>query len=124
VKRFGTKTSYSAVILAKHSTDLGLLRSILPYVESDFANSGDNAQAFAIVDDDVKLKLGEKQMYGSQVCRDAAGSPFVCSLEKPSEVDVRRARLGLPKLAEYLGDVSRMLFKGQSVRVPSDSDEQ
>jgi len=122
--RFGEKTSSSAVILAKHSGDLGVVSTILPYVEKDFGRPGDEAQSFAITYDDVHLKLGGKQRYGSQVCRDADGQPFVCALETPSQVDVRRAAIGLPPLEGYLAEVGKLLFEGKEVRIPNDQDEQ
>jgi hypothetical protein len=124
VARFGEKTSSSAVLLAKHSGDLGVVSAILPYVEKDFGRPGEEGQSFAITYDDVQLKLGGKQRYGSQVCRDAEGNPFVCALETPSQVDARRAVLGLPPLECYLADVSTLLFAGTPVRVPTDADEQ
>jgi hypothetical protein len=122
--RFGEKTSSSAVILAKHSGDLGVVSTILPYVEKDFGRPGDEAQSFAITYDDVHLKLGGKQRYGSQVCRDADGQPFVCALETPSQVDDRRASIGLPPLEGYLAEVGKLLFEGKTVRIPNDQDEQ
>ena len=118
-QRFGMKTSYGAVILAKHSEDLALLVAIAPLIEHDFRGSGDDAQAFAITFDELQILLGRQQRYGSQVCDNAGKEPFVCSLEDPAHVDERRAAIGLPPLADYLSMVSQVLYDKKPVHVPA-----
>lgn len=124
VGRFGTTTSYRAVILAKHSGDLPLLLGALRYAERDFARPGPNAQAFAILYDELQLRLGRQQRFGTQVCRAYDGIPLVCSLETPSAVDARRAGIGLPPLSDYLQTVSKVLYNGAPVRIPADDELQ
>jgi hypothetical protein len=107
--RFGSKTSYGAVILAKHGGDLRLLLAALPFIERDFKKAGDDAQAFAIVYDAVQLDLGRKQRFGTQIRGVGEGKPFVVPLEDPGHVDERRKEIGLPPLAEYLSVAGKVL---------------
>ncbi len=107
--RFGSKTSYAAVILAKHGGDLRLLLAALPFIERDFKKAGDDAQAFAIVYDAVQLDLGRKQRFGTQIRGVGDGKPFVVPLEDPGHVDELRKEIGLPPLAEYLSVAGKVL---------------
>lgn len=109
VQRFGLKTSYAAVILAKHGGDLRLLLAALPLIERDFKSAGDDAQAFAIVYDSIQLDLGRKQRFGTQIRGVGDKKPFVLPLEDAARVDEYRKEIGLPPLAAYLSDASKVL---------------
>src|SRR3954452_6197193 len=84
--RFGEKTAVQAVILAKHSGDLGLMMAALPRAEKDLKHSGDG-QTFAVLYDGLQIDLGEKQKYGTQISEDNKGQPYVLPLENPGKVD-------------------------------------
>jgi len=118
--RFGSKTSYAAVILAKHGGDLSLLLAALPQIEKDFKKAGDDAQAFAIVYDSVQLDLGRKQRFGTQIRGVAENKPFVLPLEDPQRVDILRKEIGLPPLSEYLADASKALQ--MTIALPPDEE--
>jgi hypothetical protein len=122
--RFGPKTAYRALIVAKHTGDLRLLLGVLPYAEHDFAQPGPDSQAFAILYDELQLKTGGIQRYGTQVCREPDGGPVMCSMEEPSTVDHNRAALGLPPLRDYLQLISKHLYNGREVRIPNEADGQ
>jgi hypothetical protein len=115
VPRFGSKTSYAAVILAKHGGDLRLLLGVLPLIERDFKHSGDDAQAFAIVYDSVQLDLGRKQRFGTQIRGAGGDKPFLLPLEDPEHVDALRREIGLPPLGDYLSDAAKALGKAISM---------
>jgi hypothetical protein len=123
-ERFGGKASGAATVMAKHATDTRLLLAAIPLMKKDLARDAKFAQTFAIAYDQLLLSLGERQRYGSQVCSESGTRPFLCAVEKPSELDARRTAIGLPPLAEYLGMVSQMLYKNEPVRVPGDEDLQ
>jgi hypothetical protein len=114
--RFGPKTSYAAVILAKHGGDLRLLLAALPFIERDFKHAGDDAQAFAIVYDSVQLDLGRKQRFGTQIRGAGGDRPFLLPLEDPEHVDILRREIGLPPLSEYLSDAAKAL--GKEIAMP------
>lgn len=123
-ERFGGKASSLATIMAKHATDTRLLLAAMPLMEKDLARDAKFAQSFAVAYDQLLLSLGQRQRYGSQVCSESGTRPFLCAVEKPSELDARRAAIGLQPLEEYLRMVSQMLYKNEPVRVPADSELQ
>jgi hypothetical protein len=124
LKRFGGKTSGAAIVMAKHSADTRLLLAATPAIERDLTTDPQFAQVFAIAYDQLLLSLGEKQRYGSQVCADNGENPRLCSVETPSALDSRRQSIGLTPIAEYLQLFSKMLYKGKTVSIPSDTDLQ
>ena len=122
--RFGGKAEGAAIVMAKHSTDTRLLLAALPAIEADLAKDREFAQVFAIAYDQLLLSLGQRQRYGSQICAESGLHPFLCSVEAPSRLNERRAAAGLQPLAEYLDLVSKMLYKNEPVRIPTDAELQ
>jgi hypothetical protein len=116
--RFGEKTSVLATILLKHTADLALMIAALPYVERDLKLTGDG-QTYAVLYDGLQLQLGQKQRYGTQIAEDAKGNPYVLPLENPAKVDDYLKELGLPALSNYMADVSKYLYNGKAVRLPT-----
>lgn len=114
-KRFGAKTSVYAVLMAKHTHDLQLMMTVLPYAETDLKNSGDG-QTYAVLYDALQLDLGGKQRYGTQVAEDAQG-PYVLPLEDPKNVDRYLGEMGLPPLDSYLAEISKAFYPGREVKV-------
>lgn len=104
--RFGSKTSVYAVIMAKHTHDLRLMMTLLPYAERDLKRSGDG-QTYAVLYDGLQLELGKKQLYGTQVAKDKHDGHFYVLPMQESKQDVDRLlkEMGLPKLDEYLSVV-------------------
>lgn len=111
-ERFGSKTSLQAIFIAKHTKDLPLLLTILPYAEKEFKRAG-KSQTYAILYDEVQLELGRRQRYGTQFLEDKAGDPFVLPLEDPTRVDQYLGEIGLPPLKSYLTEVSNALYEGK-----------
>lgn len=58
--------------------------------------------AFALFDDRTRTERGEKQLYGSQTHCSAAGKCQLYPIEDEANVDVRRAKLEMIPLEEYL----------------------
>jgi hypothetical protein len=59
-------------------------------------------QDVALMQDKMLMDYGKPQLYGSQVLRDDSGNFTLYNLEKPMEVDARRAIMGMTPLADYL----------------------
>jgi hypothetical protein len=117
--RFGAQTSVYAVILAKHTRDLPLMMTVLPFAEHDLKSSGDG-QTYAVLYDALQLDLGKKQLYGTQISEDDKG-PFVLPMEESRDkVNERLTKMGLPNLDEYLSVVSKAMFQGKTVQVRQD----
>lgn len=114
--RFGPRASLQAIAIAKHTDDLQLMMSILPFAEVDFRQAG-KGQMYAILYDSVQLSLGRKQRYGTQVQEDEAGQPFVLPLEDPNRVNDYLRELGLPPIETYQTQISKAVFAGKPVKV-------
>lgn len=111
--RFGAKTSVNTVIMAKHTHDLRLMLTLLPYAKRDLKDSGDG-QTFAVLYDATQLELGRKQVYGTQVTKDEKGMGCILPLQDSREEASRRlVEMGLPDLDEYLKVLSQAFFPGQ-----------
>jgi hypothetical protein len=100
--RFGGKTAGSAFLLVQHSGNLALMSFALPQIEADVRAHRVDAQDYALLCDRLRLWLGDKQLYGSQLGRLITGEQVVLATEDPANVDVRRRELGLMPLGEYL----------------------
>lgn len=117
--RFGTQTSVRAVILAKHTRDLRLMMTILPYAERDLKTSAEG-QTYAVLYDALQLDLGHKQLYGTQISEDDKG-PFVLPMEESKDkVNRRLEKLGLPNLDRYLSEISQAFYSGKTVQIRQD----
>lgn len=110
--RFGAKTAVQAVIMAKHTHDLRLMMTLLPYAEHDLKDSGEG-QTYAVLYDASQLELGRKQLYGTQVAKDKNdGHFFVLPMqESKAQVNVRLAKMKLPSLDEYLAMMRQVYGK-------------
>ncbi|HEX6900447.1 MAG TPA: DUF6624 domain-containing protein [Thermoanaerobaculia bacterium] len=117
-RRFGRQTSADAVILLQHTMDIPLVSAVLPMIEQDFKAAGPGAELFAIVFDGLRIDLGQKQRFGTQVGEDLKGEPLVLPLESIEQVEAYRKELGLPPLKDYLAKASQVLYDGKPIRMP------
>lgn len=99
---FGPQAALNAFILVQHSPSLPLMLAALPKIESDVKAKHVDAQAFALLYDRTRVLVGERQRYGTQLCIDATGKTVLLLAEDPTNIDRRRAELGLAPLKEYL----------------------
>jgi hypothetical protein len=100
--RFGGKAASQAFLLVQHSGHLALMAFALPQIEADVRARRVDAQDYALLCDRLRLRMGEKQLYGSQIGRAITGEQVVLATEDPANVDVRRREIGLTPLADYL----------------------
>jgi hypothetical protein len=107
--RFGAQASNTAFLIVQHSGDMPLMLAALPAIEKDVKAKLVDGGAYALLYDRVKLNLGEKQRYGSQIARTASGEMVVLTLEDKAKVDQFRKEMGMTPLAQYLA-----FFKGQN----------
>lgn len=88
------------LILQHAGDDPRLQASLLPTVERMAQHGELAAQDYALLADRVLLAQGKKQRFGTQF--NGLGDHMqMAPLEDPAHVDQRRARLGLPPLADY-----------------------
>jgi hypothetical protein len=101
-KRFGKTTATNAFLIVQHSGDLRLMQAALPEIEKDMKAGIGDPQDYALLYDRLKLRLGERQRYGSQIGQNAKGEPVVLPLEDKSKVEEFRKAIGLFPLSQYL----------------------
>lgn len=121
IPRFGKDSASAAILIAKHGSDLLLMKAALPTVERDVKEHGGSGQMFSVLYDELQITLGYKQRYGTQIGEDTEGRPFILPLEDPSKVDVFRKEIGIFSFKDYLKLASDGLG-GMSLRVAG-SDE-
>ena len=101
-KRFGKQTATNAFLIVQHSGDLRLMQAALPEIEKDMKAGVGDPQDYALLYDRLKLNLGERQRYGSQIGQDKDGNPIVLPLEDKAKVEEFRKAIGLFPLSQYL----------------------
>jgi len=109
VKRFGRDTATNAFLIVQHSGDLRMMQAALPDIEKDMRAGIGNPQDYALLYDRLKLNLGEKQRYGTQIGSNATGESIILPLEDKTKVEEYRKAIGLFPLSQYL-----QIFKQQT----------
>jgi hypothetical protein len=113
--RFGKNAANAAFLIVQHSENLPLMLAALPGIEADTQAGSLDGQSYALLFDRSRLRLGERQRYGTQVVQDESGALVVSLLEDRKKVDSYRKILGLGTLAEYLDDVKKA-YGGKEVK--------
>lgn len=98
----GSQGNTTLFMVIQHS-DLKTQEKYLPMMREAVQIGNARAANLALLEDRVALRQGKKQIYGSQVSRNMkTNTSFLAPLADPENVDKRRAKVGLPPLAEYL----------------------
>jgi hypothetical protein len=101
-ERFGSACSHEAFLIVQHSGNIPLMLAALPPIERDVKAKRVDAQPYALLFDRLRVTLGEKQRYGTQLGTDLKGELLVMPLEDRARVEELRKELGLSPLVEYL----------------------
>lgn len=101
----GQDGAQAAWLLVQHADDLAFQRHCLALLEQAGSGLVDPAHV-AYLADRVRVKEGRPQLYGTQLL-EREGQLVPCPIEDEEHVDRRRARAGLPHLAEYVRDAAR-----------------
>lgn len=91
----------SALFLVIQHADIETQQKYLPMMREAVKNGKARGSSLALLEDRVALRMGGKQIYGSQIGRDEDGNYFISPLEDPDNVDKRRAEVGLGPLNDY-----------------------
>lgn len=87
--------------LIKHSRDLSFQQDMLPLViQSYLDKEGIAGRDVARFTDSVSIKLGKKQVFGTQA-EFIRGKIIFAPIENEDSVDLLRAQMGMLSLAEY-----------------------
>lgn len=97
----GKQGVLAAFELVKHSSNLSFQQNMLPLVlQSYLDQEGLAGQEVAELTDNVYIKQGKKQVFGTQADW-LNGQVVFLPIENEESVDQLRAQMGLPPLAEY-----------------------
>lgn len=99
--QFGDKAATAAFLILQHS-DLSYQKKYLSLARDAAAKGEMRGSSLALLEDRVRLREGQKQIYGSQVTRNSADEWEPLPLEDEEKVDALRARVGLGPISEYL----------------------
>lgn len=101
IPRFGKGAAAAAILIAKHGSDLLLMKAALPVVERDVKESGGAGEMFSVLFDELQITLGNQQRYGTQLSPDGKGSYFILPLENAAKVNEFRKEIGILSFEEY-----------------------
>jgi len=91
----------AAFELVKNSNNLSFQQDMLPLIIQSFVDKdGIAGQGVAEFTDNVSIKLGKNQVFGTQADL-IAGAVVFFQIENEASVDELRAQMGLPPLGEY-----------------------
>lgn len=94
----------TTLFLVIQHADIKTQEKYLPVMRDAVKNGKAKASSLALLEDRVALLEGRRQIYGSQVSWNVLTNEYyVLPLDDPDNVDKRRAAVGLPPLAVYLG---------------------
>ena len=98
----GSNGADAAFLLIQHADrDTAFQAAVLPLLEQAFAAGEVSGQHLALLTDRLATARGQPQVYGSQADI-VAGHVVLKPIADSAGVDARRARVGLPPLAEYV----------------------
>lgn len=93
----------STLFLVIQHADQATQEKYLPMMREAVKNGKAQASDLALLEDRVAIGQGKRQIYGSQIGRDAKTQTYhVRPLEDPDNVDKRRAEVGLQPMANYV----------------------
>jgi hypothetical protein len=100
-KQIGEKGIKAAFILIKHSNDLAFQQDMLPLIiQSYIDKEGIAGQDVAQFTDNISIKLGKKQVFGTQA-KLIDGKVVFAPIQNMEMVDPLRAQMGMSSLLEY-----------------------
>lgn len=98
----GKQGSKTLFLVIQHA-DLATQVKYLPIMQEAVNKGNASSSHLALLEDRVAIGQGKKQVFGSQVGQDPKTNQYyVQPLDDPDNVDKRRAKAGLEKLAKYL----------------------
>lgn len=106
ISEVGKKSSYNFWLIVQHcDNDLPFQKQVLKAMYNQMKNKNVDPEAYAYLYDRVTINSGQKQKFGTQITYDKHGNLKVKDLESLKKVDLRRARMGLSALDDYLSDM-------------------
>ena len=86
-----------ALFMIIQHADLTRQMKFIPFFKESAKRKKLSLQNVALMEDRINVRTLKKQVYGSQICTNKkTGEQFVCALEDPDNVNLRRAELDYP----------------------------
>ncbi|MFK8061265.1 MAG: DUF6624 domain-containing protein [Polaribacter sp.] len=96
------KNGNLTLFLGIQHAKLSVQEKYLPMLREAVKNKNAKPSQLALLEDRVAMRNGKKQIYGSQTkIDDKTGKNYFAPIKDPENVDIRRAKVGLPPMAEY-----------------------
>lgn len=100
--KVGEKANQTLFLVIQHA-NIETQQKYLPMMREAVKKGNASSSELALLEDRVALRKGKKQIYGSQIGRNAKTNQFyVLPLEDPDNVDKRRSEVGLGLLSDYV----------------------
>jgi len=96
----GERGNYTVWLVIQHA-DLEVQEKYLPLMQESVSKNESRPVDLAYLEDRIKMRRGEKQVYGTQVTLNNTGGQEIWPIEDEKNVNSRRAKLGLEPLEEY-----------------------
>lgn len=98
----GNRGNTTLFMVIQHS-DLEVQEKYLLMIREAVKKGNIRPGSLALLEDRIAIRKGNKQIYGSQIGRDAeTGTFYIYPLQDPDHVDERRAEVGLGPLQDYV----------------------
>jgi hypothetical protein len=96
----GQEGNMTLFLVIQHS-DLKTQQKYLPLMRDAVQKGNAVGSDLALLEDRVNIRVGQPQIYGSQIGRKDDGTYYVIALKDPDNVDNLRASVGLEPIAQY-----------------------
>ena len=98
----GREAVDAAFLIVQHAVhDTAFMRAMLPHIQDAHRRGDLGGGSVAMLTDRLEVKAGHRQIYGTQLSLQN-GRWVLDPIADSTGVDARRARMGLPPLADYL----------------------
>jgi hypothetical protein len=91
----------SVLFLVIQHADSAIQEKYFPMLKQSVEEGESRKSDFALMQDRILMRRGKKQVYGSQVIKDAKGDWVFYSIEDEKNVNLRRSSMGLQPMEEY-----------------------
>jgi len=92
-----------ALFLVLQHADLATQQKYLPLVADAEKNGKTLSSNLALLEDRIAIRTKKMQLYGSQIFTDkTTGKSLPYPIADPDDLDVRRKKMGLPPMADYM----------------------
>lgn len=103
-KTVGFKSAHKFWLLIQHQDrNIGLQQKVLPFMKEAVKNNLFSKSDYAYLIDRIRVNLGKKQVYGTQMRINKDGTSYIPEPTlNPNNLEIRRKRIGLPTEKEYI----------------------